>query len=239
MARAVNKIESLERELELMKQARSNTPSAFTPTPTPTAAAHTPAESEAEDLTNPQKPKSKHTDSKDSDTDDTIVTPLGEKVPWNNQCEKKQGIACVPNSIKQKQHVPLYTAQVLGHDALRMRLRRLCEVKPSGRCYVDDTTRSDYANLERREWLELALCDALKKHGTDRKDFKKIRVGGLITSNAWNINLAACMHFPYIDHLVYRPTPLRLSSSPVSWLFVRRCNSVNKRSMDVGALKPN
>ncbi|CAK9113854.1 Uncharacterized protein SCF082_LOCUS52754 [Durusdinium trenchii] len=56
-----------------------------------------------------------------------------------------------------------------------MRLRRLCEVKPSGRCYVDDTTRSDYANLERREWLELALCDALKKHGTDRKDFKKIR----------------------------------------------------------------
>lgn len=43
-----------------------------------------------------------------------------------------------------------------------MRLRRLCEVKPSGRCYVDEATREDYANLERREWLELALVQSLK-----------------------------------------------------------------------------
>lgn len=60
-----------------------------------------------------------------------------------------------------------------------MRLRRLVEVKPSGKCYVDQEIRDDYANMERREWLELALCDAIKKHGADRKNFKKIRVPGL------------------------------------------------------------
>lgn len=68
-------------------------------------------------------------------------------------------------------------AQVLGHDALRMRLRRMVETKPSGKCHVDESVRADYNNAERREWLEIALCDAIKKHGTDRKNFKKIRVG--------------------------------------------------------------
>ncbi|CAK9041652.1 Uncharacterized protein SCF082_LOCUS24030 [Durusdinium trenchii] len=45
---------------------------------------------------------------------------------------------------------------VLGHDALRMRLRRLVEVKPSGKCYVDQEIRDDYANMERREWKDIA-----------------------------------------------------------------------------------
>lgn len=57
-----------------------------------------------------------------------------------------------------------------------MRLRRLVEVKPSGKCHVDDTVRADYNNPERREWLELALVDAIRKYGPDRVHFKKIRV---------------------------------------------------------------
>ncbi|CAK9035409.1 unnamed protein product [Durusdinium trenchii] len=56
-----------------------------------------------------------------------------------------------------------------------MRLRRLVEVKPSGKCHVDDTVRADYNNPERREWLELALVDAIRKYGPDRVHFKKIR----------------------------------------------------------------
>ncbi|CAK9112217.1 unnamed protein product [Durusdinium trenchii] len=56
-----------------------------------------------------------------------------------------------------------------------MRLRRLVETKPSGKCHVDEVTRQDYNNTERREWLELALCSAIQKFGPDRKNFKKIR----------------------------------------------------------------
>ncbi|CAK9054438.1 unnamed protein product [Durusdinium trenchii] len=56
-----------------------------------------------------------------------------------------------------------------------MRLRRMVETKPSGKCHVDESVRLDYAHHEKREWLEIALLDAIKKWGTDRKQFKKIR----------------------------------------------------------------
>lgn len=72
----------------------------------------------------------------------------------------------------------IYMAEVLGHDALRMRLRRLVEVKPNGKCHVDQQTREEYQNPERREWLEMALLQSIKKHGTSRTAFTKIRVGG-------------------------------------------------------------
>ncbi|CAK9111943.1 Uncharacterized protein SCF082_LOCUS51918 [Durusdinium trenchii] len=55
-----------------------------------------------------------------------------------------------------------------------MRLRRLVEVKPSGKTYVDQTVRDDYNSVQRREWLEMALVDSIRKHGTDRKNFKKV-----------------------------------------------------------------
>lgn len=72
-------------------------------------------------------------------------------------------------------------AQVLGADALRMRLRRLCEVKPTGKSWVDQKSRDDYvAGGERREWLELALLESLKKVGLGRNVHKKV-VAGLLT----------------------------------------------------------
>lgn len=58
----------------------------------------------------------------------------------------------------------------------------MVEVKPSGKCYCDESIREDYKSPERREWLEIALCDAVKKIGTDRKHFKKVRVGLLFSS---------------------------------------------------------
>lgn len=70
---------------------------------------------------------------------------------------------------------------MLGSDALRMRLRRLCEVKPTGKSWVDEKSRSDYvAGGERREWLELALLESLKKVGLGRNVHKKV-VAGLLT----------------------------------------------------------
>ena len=39
--------------------------------------------------------------------------------------------------------------------------------------------REEYQNPERREWLEMALLQSIKKHGTSRTAFTKIRVGGV------------------------------------------------------------
>lgn len=65
---------------------------------------------------------------------------------------------------------------MLGSDALRMRLRRLCEVKVSGKQWVDAKTLADYkAGGERREILELALLEAVKKHGSARPNYKKVK----------------------------------------------------------------
>lgn len=57
--------------------------------------------------------------------------------------------------------------KMLSHDALRMRLRRLCEVKAkSKKCHVDAKTREQYeCGGEGREWLEIALLEALEKVG--------------------------------------------------------------------------
>lgn len=85
--------------------------------------------------------------------------------------------------------------KVLGHDALRMRLRRLVEVKPNGKCHVDQTTRDDYQNPERREWLEMALLQAIKKFGTSRNVFTKIRVGGFQKNVQYDMHLYIRLFF--------------------------------------------
>ena len=128
--------------------------------------------------------------------DDTIVTPSdGKPVSWINFsfCHLELRMAKILSyllcSSLYKSHFPSFTldfrdstvmkniAQVLGHDALRMRLRRLVEVKPNGKCHCDQQTREDYQNPERREWLEMALLQSIKKFGTNRSVFTKIRVG--------------------------------------------------------------
>ena len=69
-------------------------------------------------------------------------------------------------------------AKVMTHDALRMRLRRLCEKKQkSGKCHVDASTADQYhRGGEEREWLEIALIEAICKVGTVSKSHKKLRV---------------------------------------------------------------
>ena len=64
----------------------------------------------------------------------------------------------------------------ISPDALRMRVRRLCEKKVSGRCNVTPEIREDYlAGGEAREIIELALLEALAKHGVQRSSYKKVK----------------------------------------------------------------
>lgn len=65
----------------------------------------------------------------------------------------------------------------MSHDALRMRLRRLCEVKPrTKKCHVDAATHEQYnRGGEGREWLEIALTETLEKLGDDKNCHKKLR----------------------------------------------------------------
>lgn len=64
----------------------------------------------------------------------------------------------------------------ISTDALRMRCRRLCEKKVSGKCHVPNEIREDYVNGgESREIVELALLDALAKYGVLRQAYKKVK----------------------------------------------------------------
>lgn len=89
---------------------------------------------------------------------------------------------------------------MISHDALRMRLRRLCEVKPkTKKCHVDQKTHEMWkGGGESREWLEIALTETLDKMGACQKNqHKKLRVTWLpfnITSTAY---MGKQSSFPY------------------------------------------
>ena len=54
----------------------------------------------------------------------------------------------------------------------------MCERKPSGRVLVDKEIADDYRKGgESRECLEMALLEAIAKHGCSRSAYKKIKVG--------------------------------------------------------------
>ena len=61
-------------------------------------------------------------------------------------------------------------------DALRVRCRRLCEKKPSGRYNVDAKIAEQYQEGgESRECLEMALLECIAKHGLERSSYKRIK----------------------------------------------------------------
>ena len=69
-----------------------------------------------------------------------------------------------------------YKVKISG-DALRMRCRRLCEKKASGRYNIDEKTAAQYKEGgPSREILEMALLECLAKHGLDRSSYKKVKV---------------------------------------------------------------
>lgn len=78
-------------------------------------------------------------------------------------------------------HARLYT--IVYHtkvhmtmDALKMRVRRLCEKKPSGRLQVPEEIAAQWKQGgEARETLEMALLESLSKNGLDRSNYKKVK----------------------------------------------------------------
>ena len=69
----------------------------------------------------------------------------------------------------QDVHASYGATETLSQDALRMRLRRLCELKAkSGKSHVDEDVRSQYTQGgSGREWLEMALLESLQQTGLD------------------------------------------------------------------------
>ena len=64
----------------------------------------------------------------------------------------------------------------MSADALRMRCRRLCERKPSGKYNVDaEVAKQHKEGGATRECLEMALLEAIARHGTDRRQYKRIK----------------------------------------------------------------
>ena len=78
-----------------------------------------------------------------------------------------------------------------------MRLRRLCTVKKSGKCAVDQSVRDAYdKGSESREWLEIALLEAVKQHGTSRAAYNQVK--DCILENCMGV----CMHSAYIPRIL-------------------------------------
>ena len=65
----------------------------------------------------------------------------------------------------------------ISADALRMRVRRLCERKSGGKLNVPTEVHEDFVNGgSSREILEIALLEAIQKYGCERKQYKRVRV---------------------------------------------------------------
>ena len=85
----------------------------------------------------------------------------------------------------------MHTQVPITHDALRMRTRRLCEKKNSGRCGVPDAIHNDYVEGgEKREILEMSLLQCLATHGLDRKWYKRVKVVWLQKGSCWHVALS-------------------------------------------------
>ena len=68
----------------------------------------------------------------------------------------------------------------MSADALRMRCRRLCEKKASGKYNISPQVCEQYREGgPAREELEMALLECISKHGTQRSAYKKIKAYGV------------------------------------------------------------
>ena len=68
-----------------------------------------------------------------------------------------------------------------------MRLKRICEVKPSGKCAVSDEIREQFSTGNRDE-LSLALCTALKEIGFENTKKTRDAVRMQFTKNIAKIH---------------------------------------------------
>jgi len=92
--------------------------------------------------------------------------PEGDDSEGSSECDdESQGIT-----------TPSGQTVNISTDALRMRRRRICEQKPSGKYTIDKETSMAYKEGgSAREVLEMALLECLAKHGTARSARNKIK----------------------------------------------------------------
>lgn len=117
----------------------------------------------------------------DGDEEEYLTTPGGQTVPQPSfRAVERVGVCvvavrggCLPVFCLQGK--PLQVK--ISADALRMRCRRLCETKPSGKCAVTAEIAQQFrAGGECREILEMALLEAIGKHGLSRSVYKRVKV---------------------------------------------------------------
>ena len=96
--------------------------------------------------------------------------------------------------------------KLLSHDALRMRLKRLCEVKAkSKKCHVDAKTREQYeGGGEGREWLEIALVEALDKVGAcGLRNHKQVKAPLAASAMSICSRTSSVSPFPFYSNSIY------------------------------------
>lgn len=123
--------------------------------------------------------------SSDEEKEQYITTPDGQKVTWDYFLSTPFFQVSSPWAV-----LNTHASYLLGKycaaaevpitpDALRMRVRRMCEKKSTGRLNVPVETQQDYmAGGERRECLELAYLEAIARHGKSRNVYKKVKAWG-------------------------------------------------------------
>ena len=131
----------------------------------------------------------------------------------------------------------------ISADALRMRCRRLCERKPSGKFNIDASTAEQYKEGgPSREMLEMALLECISKHGVQRSSYKKIKARGAFI---WMLNYIVplydfhCNHYIFIyivyaglfDRAFHQPTLSLFPFQPehIQADFVTKCKLIKER----------
>ena len=158
LAQALEKIEQLSNKVMQLEEEKKNKPVKVDGAPIATPQnKKVPTSTPSPATATESKPSSPEPSVAGSDRDDDETGDGG----------KSQELMTFPNGSK-----------VMTQDALRMRLRRLVEIKPkSKKCHVDEATRAQYAKGgEDREWLEIALMEAIQKVGADNRKHKALRV---------------------------------------------------------------
>lgn len=80
-----------------------------------------------------------------------------------------------------------------------MRCRRLCERKPSGRFNIDETVADEHRKGgASREALEMALLESLAKHGTERRQYSRVKAG-----KPCKPCTCACMHAGMFIYILF------------------------------------
>ena len=226
VTQALSRMENIEATFQ--KQATEAKPAEKTMEPEHTVASRAPSKSGRHAL--PEEPGDDSSmcsdDDGDDDEDETITTPDGKTVPLMlyviyrfiyESCDVLPW-GCVFSLFLWKSKVNI-TA-----DALRMRCRRLCERKPSGKYNINQSVSEQYKEGgPAREMLEMALLECIGKHGLQRAAYKKIKADNCMLLMIYHRCLI-CDPSTYCINLARQSSPPNAASSKSAWSHVSQRN---------------